>query len=164
MSVLEKLHEELRKQALLGGAVHIITWDQEVCMPKAAAVHRAAVVGNLMGLMHQRAQKTLIPLLREAMEAPDLSEEQRHSVAVLLEDADIVEKVPEQLVQALSETASLAQAVWVEARQKSDFSAFAPYLEKLVALSREKAQAIGYKEEPMKRCFGCMSVVFLLRR
>lgn len=148
MSVLEKLNAELRRQALLGGAVHIITWDQEVCMPKAGAVHRAAVVGTLMAFLHQRAQKELIPLLREALQDPALSEEQRHSVKVLLEEADLVEKIPQALVQAFSETASLAQIAWVEAREKADFSVFAPYLEKLVSLSQEKAQAIGYEEEP----------------
>lgn len=148
MSVLEKLQAELRKQALLGGAVHVVTWDQEVCMPKAGAAHRAAVIGALMGLIHQQAQKELIPLLREASEAPDLSEVQRHSVKVLLEEAEIIEKVPRELVQVFSEAASLAQIAWVEARQKSDFSIFAPHLEKLVSLAREKAQAIGYKEEP----------------
>ncbi len=148
MSVLEKLHAELRRQALLGGAVHVITWDQEVCMPKAGAAHRAAVVGTLMAFLHQRAQKELIPLLREASQDPALSDEQRHSIEVLLEEVEIAEKIPEELVQAFSETASLAQIAWVEAREKSDFSVFAPYLEKLVSLSQEKAQAIGYQEEP----------------
>src|SRR5207244_7847601 len=40
------------------------------------------------------------------------------------------------------------QNVWAEARKKSDFPAFAPWLDKIVTLKREEAKAVGYKESP----------------
>src|SRR5439155_13411019 len=36
-----------------------------------------------------------------------------------------------------------AQQVWRDARRDSNFPAFRPYLEKIVALKREEAQAVG---------------------
>jgi carboxypeptidase Taq len=41
-----------------------------------------------------------------------------------------------------------AQNVWQEARQRSDFPSFAPWLEKIVKLKREEAQAVGYQDSP----------------
>lgn len=148
MALLEKLNEALRTQALLGNTVEILTWDQEVCMPRAGVSHRAAIVGTIVGLLHKKLIEEVIPLLREAQDSPELSEEQKHSVRILLEEAEPAEKVPPKLVQAFSEASSLAQAAWVEAREKSDFSIFAPHLEKLVQLAREKAAALTYTEEP----------------
>ena len=37
---------------------------------------------------------------------------------------------------------------WLRAREASDFNAFAPYLETLVGLSREKAELFGYEGSP----------------
>ena len=40
------------------------------------------------------------------------------------------------------------QQAWVEARRDNDFAKLAPFLEKIVALKREQAEAIGYHEHP----------------
>jgi carboxypeptidase Taq len=148
MQISEKLNAELRSYALLASSIEILTWDQEVCMPKGAVTHRAAVVGELMETIHRRLITRLLPLLREARDSDQLSPEQKHQVEILLEEAELGEKLPPDLVRAFSEATSLAQVAWVEAREKADFTLFAPHLEKLVTLSREKAEALGYTQEP----------------
>ncbi|MCS7189218.1 MAG: carboxypeptidase M32 [Bacteroidia bacterium] len=148
MALVEKLKEELRTHALLSSVIELLTWDQEVCMPKAGVAHRAAVLGSLMGLLHQYLTERLIPSLREAQESNYFTEEERRSISILLEEFEPAEKIPPPLVQAFSEASSLAQGVWVEAREKADFELFAPHLEKLVKLAREKAEALGYEREP----------------
>jgi carboxypeptidase Taq len=52
-------------------------------------------------------------------------------------------RVPATLVEELARTSALAQDVWVEARKASDYARFRPWLDKLVALKREEAKAIG---------------------
>ncbi|MCX7607117.1 MAG: carboxypeptidase M32 [Bacteroidia bacterium] len=148
MQLYEKLNQELRTYALLASSVEILTWDQEVCMPKPGVAHRAAAVGTLMGLLHQRLVERIIPLLREAKHNDSLGEMEKRSVEIFLEEAEPAEKLPPQLVQTFSEATSLAQAAWVEAKNSSNFSLFAPHLEKLIHLSRERAQHLGYQEEP----------------
>jgi len=148
MSLSEKLNQELRTYALLASNVEILTWDQEVCMPKAGVAHRAALVGVLMELLHQRLTERLLPLLREAQGSSAFSPEEKRQIQILLEEAEPAEKVPPSLVRAFSEAASLAQVAWVEAREKADYAHFAPHLEKLVTLAREKASALGYEKEP----------------
>lgn len=148
MNIKSQLDAELRTQALLTGGMELIAWDQEVCMPAGGVSSRAALMGTMATLLHQRIVERILPLLREAETAPDIDEETRAEVRMMLEDAEMIEKVPADLVQALSEAASLAQRAWAEARARSDFAHFRPHLERLIQLSREKAAALGYEKEP----------------
>jgi carboxypeptidase Taq len=149
MSLKEKLDAALRRQALLGAAVEGLVWDQEVMMPKAGAFHRAQVIGELSALHHQNLTQQVLPLVREALATPHiLTPSEKAQLEILLQEAEPIEKIPTELVRRFSEGASQAQIVWAEARARSDFATFAPHLEKLVQLSREKAQYLGYEEEP----------------
>ncbi|MCX8111902.1 MAG: carboxypeptidase M32 [Bacteroidia bacterium] len=148
MSIKSRLDAELRTQALLAGGVELLAWDQEVCMPPAGVQGRASLIGVLATLVHQRVVETILPLLREAESDPNLDPETQAEIRILLEDAEMIEKLPADLVRALSEAASLAQQAWAQARHQSDFDSFRPHLEKLVHLSREKAAALGYTQEP----------------
>src|SRR5439155_22021000 len=57
-------------------------------------------------------------------------------------------KLPSDLVEELARTTTRAQQVWQEARAANDFAAFRPWLEKIVALKRREADAIGYQASP----------------
>ena len=53
-------------------------------------------------------------------------------------------KLPPALVEELSRTEVLAQQAWAEARRKSDFPAFEPWLAKTLDLKRRQADCIGF--------------------
>ena len=150
MSLKEKLHAALRRQALLGASVELLTWDQEVMMPRAGAYHRAQVIGELAALHHQNLTQAVLPLIREALHSSKstFTPSEIAQLQIYLQEAEPIEKLPTDLVRTFSEVASQAQVVWAEARSRSDFSAFAPYLEKIIRLSQEKARYLGYEEEP----------------
>jgi carboxypeptidase Taq len=57
-------------------------------------------------------------------------------------------KLPKELVEELARTTTRAQQVWQEARQADDFAAFRPWLEKIVRLKQQEAEALGYAEVP----------------
>ena len=50
---------------------------------------------------------------------------------------------PQNLVSRLAKATSRAEVKWIEARQKSDFTLFAPHLEEVVNLLRDKAALLG---------------------
>src|SRR5690606_26876581 len=56
-------------------------------------------------------------------------------------------KLPPRLVEELARESVLATEAWRKAREENDFSRFAPHLEKLVALTIEKAERLGYQED-----------------
>ncbi len=57
-------------------------------------------------------------------------------------------KIPRRLVTDMAQTTSRAQAAWIKAREADDFSLFQPHLERIVDLTLEKADALGYPEQP----------------
>ena len=44
----------------------------------------------------------------------------------------------------MSRTITMSQGVWQEARQNSDFASFKPWMEKVVKLKQQQAEAVGY--------------------
>jgi len=57
-------------------------------------------------------------------------------------------KLPVEFVKELSHICSRAQNVWAEARKKSDFKIFLPYLKRIVELKRKEAKIVGFKKNP----------------
>jgi carboxypeptidase Taq len=57
---------------------------------------------------------------------------------------DQATKIPSRLVSEFAETASRGQHAWAGARRDDDFAQFKPWLEKLLGLSREMADALGH--------------------
>jgi carboxypeptidase Taq len=56
-------------------------------------------------------------------------------------DYDRAVRLPTSLVREFAETTTLAQQAWREARERSDFAAFAPWLEKVVELTAARRSA-----------------------
>ena len=55
--------------------------------------------------------------------------------------------MPRRLVEEWARVTSIAQQTWVEARRNDDFASFAPWLDRIFALARESADAVGYEGE-----------------
>ena len=106
----------------------------------------------LARLTHEMATAPAIGELLSAVEGTDLTRDPDSDAAVNVREIrrayDRAVKLPQRLVEELARVTSLAQQVWQEARKADDFAAFRPSLEKIVALKREEAQAVGYKSVP----------------
>ncbi|MDR2661998.1 MAG: carboxypeptidase M32 [Treponema sp.] len=76
--------------------------------------------------------------------AADLPALERDFVRVLGRDYRRAVRLPPAFVRECARTEGLAQAAWVDARKNSDFAAFAPHLERLIALARQKAGYWGW--------------------
>jgi carboxypeptidase Taq len=163
MSLKEKLHAALRRQALLGASIELLTWDQEVMMPRAGAYHRAQVIGELAALHHQNLTQAVLPLIREALHSSKstFTPSEIAQLQIYLQEAEPIEKLPTDLVRTFSEVASQAQVVWAEARNRSDFSAFAPILKRLFVSLRKKPATSATKKSLMRLFCGSLSEAFV---
>src|SRR5262245_15100975 len=146
-SPYSELCDLLRQAATLGSVGQLLNWDQETYMPHAAAPSRADQQAMMAALIHERKTSPRIGELLAACEADEtLNKPGSESAANLREmrrDYDLETKLPNELVAELAKVGSQAQEVWKEARQKSDFAMFAPWLEKMYALTRRKAECYG---------------------
>ncbi len=148
--VARKLVKVLRPAWAIGHALSLLGWDSETYMPRLGAVERSIAVGELSVL----SQKIILGdevkrLLEEAEKRIDsYNEYERGLVRVVRRERIILEKLPPEHVYEMSMITQQAVHVWKEAREKSDFNLFKPYLEKIVELARKTAEYLGYEEHP----------------
>jgi carboxypeptidase Taq len=64
------------------------------------------------------------------------------------EAADIARLIPAGLPAKLATLEPVMNQVWMDARAANDFTRYVPYLEQMVALQQEMAQAIGFRDHP----------------
>ena len=64
----------------------------------------------------------------------DKDSAQTVNVGEALHTYDRVTKLPRALVEEISRTTTLAQHAWVDARKRSNFAEFRPWLEKMIGL------------------------------
>jgi carboxypeptidase Taq len=143
-----ELSNHARQAATLVSVESLLSWDQETYMPPAAAGHRAEQLAQLAGLIHERRTSKKVGDLIAACESDrsltaDVASPTAAAVREFRRDYDLATKLPSDLVEELARVGSQAQQVWKEARQKSDFAMFAPWLEKMMALARRKADCYG---------------------
>lgn len=125
----------------------LLSWDQETYMPPAAAAHRADQAAALSAIEHEQATSRRLGDLIAQCEADrsltgDPSSAEAANIRQMRRDYDLATKLPTDLVSELARVGSQSQEAWKEARQKNDFEMFRPWLEKMFALTRRKAECL----------------------
>src|SRR5436190_11111780 len=147
MDAWPELDRYMHQLADLGRMSALLSWDQQVLMPRKGAEGRARAVATLRVIRHrQLTDPRLGELLDEARQA-DLDVPRAAMVRVLAHDRDRAVKLPDDLVRRLALAGSRGQAVWEVARKNRDWERFRPCLEEMVALKREQADLLGHDGE-----------------
>ena len=145
----DQLCDHVREVSLLTSTESTLSWDQETYMPAKALAFRARQMSWLSGKAHALATGRMMQkLLAQAAAARISHPRQEANVRVMAEDYERNAKIPNRLIVEESELTAHGKHAWVEARKNSDFSSFAPHLEKLLSISRRKADLWGYADEP----------------
>jgi carboxypeptidase Taq len=146
----DELRERLGLIADVQAAAALLAWDQETYMPPGAIEARAAQLTTLARIAHEELVAERVGELLEAAAAEADGEPYDSDAASLVRvarrDRDRAIRLPADLVARLARAASLGQQAWQRARQESDFAAFRPHLERLVDLTLEKAETLGYED------------------
>jgi carboxypeptidase Taq len=148
----EDLLRRVKEAHLLGSCGAVLGWDERTYMPRQGSAHRADQMALLARLTHEMLTAPIIGELLGAVEGAELVHDGESVPAVNVREIrrsyDRAVKLPKELVEEMARVTTRAQQVWQEARQANDFSAFRPWLEKIVRLKRQEAQAIGYQGSP----------------
>jgi hypothetical protein len=145
-----KIFELAREHALIDSAASTLGWDQETFMPSAGNDHRAAQLSWLSAKSHTLATSDEWKRALEEAEAANDGSDATLSgnLREMRRQFDRATKLSVELVARESEATSLGKHAWAAARKASDFAAFAPHLETLLSIAREKADRWGYESEP----------------
>ncbi len=137
MASTQALYDELlnswRKATLLGSVQGQLGWDEQTYLPAGGAAHRADQMSLLAGMVHQQLTAPRLGDLIAALETGDKPAGSNGVFEANVREArrryDRLTKLPTRLVEELTRVTSLAQQNWVEARKKSNFAMFQPWLE-----------------------------------
>ncbi len=148
----EALLQRAKEIAYLNSVQAILGWDQEVNMPAKGAAWRAEMQAYLAGQVHRKITDPALGDLLAQVEASDLVADPLSDVAVNVRewrrDYEMATRLPTEFVERFAQATSLGQQVWGEARAKGDFSLFAPHLAQITQLARQKAEYLGYEDQP----------------
>ena len=141
--------KEYRTIWALGHAQALMGWDSETYMPREGVEERAVARAELSVLQRSLLLKpSLVEKVEKAQAVEGLNEYEAGVVRVLARNIDRLRKIPEKLLYEKVKVSQEAVHVWVEAKKTGDFQKFKPYLEKIVELTRETAERLGYEEHP----------------
>ena len=148
----EQAYEEIvalsRAESVLASCLDLLEWDEEVCMPRSGVEHRAEQRAALAGLVHDRGTDPRYEELLNTVEGSALVRDPESPAAVNVREIrrsfDRERRLPRRLVEEWARVTAVAQQQWAESRRNDDYAAFAPWLERIFALARERADAVGY--------------------
>src|SRR5919198_585659 len=141
-----------KEAAVLSACGAVLGWDERTYMPRNGSAFRGDQMALLARLTHEMTTDPKVGECLAAVEGSpfvrDLDSPEAANVREIRRIYDRAVKLPKDLVEELARVTTQAQQVWQEARAKDDFPAFRPWLERIVALKRREADAVGYKGHP----------------
>lgn len=144
-TAIDRLRILARERALVASSAAVIGWDQETYLPEDGHAWRADQLAWLSEKAHELGTSSA---WSEALSAAEEEGSAPALTAAMRREFDRATKLPGELVAREAQASSLAKQAWAEARKRSDFSAFAPHLETLLGIAREKAERWEYGKEP----------------
>ncbi|HUK50525.1 MAG TPA: carboxypeptidase M32 [Terriglobales bacterium] len=131
----------------IDSASALLGWDMETYMPPGSSEPRGFTTGQLQ-LMKQELMMKLVDPVAKAEKTTGLNDFEKGFLRIMKHDLNYFTKIPPKLIEDLAKVGTEGTVVWREARKKSDFNMFKPYLEKMVELKRQEAEKLGYVGHP----------------
>jgi len=144
------IFERAKQIALVNSAGSILSWDQETYLPSGSAAYRSEQLSYLAAHAHDLSTS---PDYLNSLEDAEATDEGTNTILSanlreLRRESDRSVKIPTDVVARESTATSAAHHAWIAARKASDFSVFAPHLQKLLDFALEKADLWGFANEP----------------
>ena len=141
----QQLEQEFRRLHAFRGALSMLRWDAAVMMPRGSADVRGEQLAALETEHHALLTTPKVARLLERAEAgsSQLEDWSRANLREMRRQRDHAIATPPSLIARLAKATARAEVYWVEARKANDFKLFAPHLEEVVHLVRDKAALLG---------------------
>ena len=138
---LNQLKEILGEVSDINRAAAVLSWDQQVNMPSAGGEARGRHLATLGKIAQEKFISDevgkLLEDLKKELNGSDPSSDEAAMIRVAARKYDKARRVPPSYIAEQAIVSSKAFDAWVKARGKSDFSIFAPQLERMVELARK---------------------------
>ena len=154
-----KLGAYLKETQILGSIQNTLYWDQNTGMPKKGASWRSEQLTYIAKILHQRnsseefanfIKSASIELLdcERHSENSQIIQEKKRNIELLEKEYNRQRNLDPKLVESLAKAKSKGYESWQEAKEKSDFDIFLPFLQELIKLRIEEAKQISQIYSP----------------
>jgi carboxypeptidase Taq len=147
--VMNQILDAYKPMWSLNHASSLMGWDFETYMPRKGTEERG-VADSQLHLLHKELllNKDFVGLVESAKKLENLSDPEKGIVRVLNRDITKQIKIPKELTEAESLERIRGNMAWRQAREKSDFTMYAPHLKKMIEIKKQVADKIGYEKHP----------------
>lgn len=140
----------LEKIKAYGHSSALIYWDAATGAPKKSVDNRSKIQGVLAGEIFNL---TVSDEMNECLEILEKASDKLDNVtnAIVNEmrkEYNKLTKIPADVYREYAELRGKSNMMWEEAKNKSDFSLFQPYLEKIISMKRKFVEYRGYTGHP----------------
>jgi carboxypeptidase Taq len=137
---IDELRERMAEVTDLNNVSQLLEWDQQTMMPVRGAALRAEALATLQRVSHEKFVSAetgrLLDAAAASLNGAAPESDEASLVRVTRRRWEKARRVPTELASDLARAGSIGQEAWVQARAGSDFSLFAPYLERNLELAR----------------------------
>ena len=147
--VMNQILDAYKPMWSLNHAISLMGWDFETYMPRKGTEERG-VADSQLHLLHKELllNKDFVGLVESAKKLENLNDPEKGIVRVLNREITKQIKIPKELTEAESLERIRGNMAWRQAREKSDFTMYAPHLKKMIEIKKQIADKIGYEKHP----------------
>lgn len=153
---LEQLQKYLEKMEQFNHVNILLYWDMRTNTPKEGfAGHSDALTyfsTEQFSMSTSDELKTLLDTLAEPEEFEKLDDKWKFVVNKMKTDMDRNRRIPKEFYESFVKAQSESENAWEEAKEKADFSIFAPHLQKMIDMT---AEMTGYTD-PEKEVYDAL--------
>ncbi|HEV7632347.1 MAG TPA: carboxypeptidase M32 [Steroidobacteraceae bacterium] len=144
-SPYKQLEQEWQRLHAFRGALSLLRWDSAVMMPRGSADVRGEQLAAIEIEQHALLTSPRTSRLLDRAQAAEstLTDWELANLREMRRQRDHAIATPASLISRLAKTTSIAEVRWAEARQKNQFQIFAPHMEEVLQLVRDKAALLG---------------------
>ncbi|PLR77197.1 carboxypeptidase M32 [Bacillus sp. V3-13] len=136
----------VKKMTAYNEALSLMFWDLRTGAPKKGIEQRSEVIGMLSSeVFKMSTSEEMAAYIAKLSSAEQLPEVTKKILEESKKDYDRNKKIPAEEYKEYVILQSKAESVWEEAKAKSDFSMFLPYLKKLVEANKRFINYWGYE-------------------
>ena len=145
---LEALRARLEELSDLDSAGSLLEWDHQTMMPVSGGAARAHSLATLRQVRHERFISADTGRLLEGaaaeLDGADPDSDEASMVRVVSRRWEKARRVPAQLAAEMTHAGAEGHDAWVQARARSDYAAFAPYLQRNIDLARRYVECFDW--------------------
>ena len=138
---LEELQKYLEEMNRYNHVVTLLYWDMRTCMPKGGFEKHADAVTYFSTEQFQMSVAEELGNILDALMMPEeyenLDDTWKFIVKKMKKDFDKNKQIPTEVFESYVRAQSEAEHFWEEAKNKSDYSIFAPKLARIIELTKE---------------------------